>query len=466
MPEGSEPRLVELLPLLPEEKAVALALAVETQRAIGRGDLPAEFILARLRPTLAAARPRRIPTLCRAVCNGFEEFLVNHRDQAEPGRVARASIAPWWAAIKTVAAAELAAFESEFALLVEEKRYAALDAFGSRVRRDAAGWTIRLVAAVETGTGPALDDELLADCREIATLLALAGPLHRGLDAVLEAAAGARLLDGRIVKDLAPPVLAAVATRYAMLAEAAGKDARYLLFALIDRLERPAQIFRLTATPAWPPAGAGEAALLTALCERLLGDLRAIARQIAECPAATAGQFTALNRLVDRYVTRIGDLIAAAEFRRAIATSTAFPRARGAARAAASAIADRHVEAARRTALLVADPPAESLAEGEERAGNHGLVERASAAAGLLVGIARRGGRHRMARRARGAIDELGRALDERGAQLIGTLRPAERNSGAMAELYGILKLTQMLFADERAQAMRHRIQAALKPAS
>src|SRR5260370_40647847 len=115
MDQRSE-QLQGLLNALPTIEALALARKLETQRALGQEALPAETVLAILRPQLRRVRPQRVPSLCRLACVGFEDFLVDRVDGPRlPGLIPRSAIAPWWRAPERRAAPEFQILAPGFA---------------------------------------------------------------------------------------------------------------------------------------------------------------------------------------------------------------------------------------------------------------------------------------------------------------------------------------------------------------
>ena len=61
-------QLQQALGALSPRQLAALARGIETERVLGRETLPAEVILAAIRPQLRTERSPRVPTLCRLAC--------------------------------------------------------------------------------------------------------------------------------------------------------------------------------------------------------------------------------------------------------------------------------------------------------------------------------------------------------------------------------------------------------------
>ncbi|MBI1239077.1 MAG: hypothetical protein GC199_07005 [Alphaproteobacteria bacterium] len=90
--------LEEFLGKLPNQSAVRLAAAVETDKVGGGSLLPHDTLLDALRPALRKEqRPPRTPTPLRLVCDAFSDMLIDGpRARKQPGRIMRSSIVPMW----------------------------------------------------------------------------------------------------------------------------------------------------------------------------------------------------------------------------------------------------------------------------------------------------------------------------------------------------------------------------------
>ena len=99
MKEETRNALHDLLGQLPEEKAVPLAAAIETDRVKGEHDMPYEDILDGLRPVLANSKMPRVrgPTPMRLFCQVFEDLIyVGVSRKKQRGRIDRNSLKPIW----------------------------------------------------------------------------------------------------------------------------------------------------------------------------------------------------------------------------------------------------------------------------------------------------------------------------------------------------------------------------------
>src|SRR5579863_7515928 len=162
--DKKQAQLQETLGRLSRAQALALAKGVETQRGLGQEQLPTDAILRALRPHLQAAQATRVPTLCRLACANFEDFLTDRRDEPRPpGVIARAVIAPWWQGLQRVAAAEIAAIETELRQLVAVNDVGAMSALTARVAEEAQGWAQVLSAELRGGEGEGGRGERFSD---------------------------------------------------------------------------------------------------------------------------------------------------------------------------------------------------------------------------------------------------------------------------------------------------------------
>ena len=101
-------QLQHVLARLSPQQAGELARKVELERALGCERFPSAPILDALRPVLRVARPPRVPTLQRLVCVGLEDFLGERTDEPRlEGLIPRASLAPWWQAMRHIAPGEI-----------------------------------------------------------------------------------------------------------------------------------------------------------------------------------------------------------------------------------------------------------------------------------------------------------------------------------------------------------------------
>lgn len=140
-------KLHEVLGRLSAREAAAVARAVELQRSLGAETLPTNAILDGVRPRLRDARPRRHPTVFRLICNGFDEFLTDRRDEPRvAGLIPRRSIGPWRAALWHVAKDEIAVLTAKLRNALATNPRAPLDGLEREIQQAAARWALLVVA--------------------------------------------------------------------------------------------------------------------------------------------------------------------------------------------------------------------------------------------------------------------------------------------------------------------------------
>ena len=173
--------LTEFLGKLPEDIAIRLAKAVELDRLVDGKSLPHDLILDGLRPVLRRAESAtRTPTPLRLFCQPFQDLLTSDaRSEKLIGKIAYSTIAIVWnwlkdnliptetAAYSEGVKADVVGYRLDNAnLRAEEFWQIASAAMRSAFSTDAGLTAARVVLG---------SDEVVADAREIANLLAM-GP--------------------------------------------------------------------------------------------------------------------------------------------------------------------------------------------------------------------------------------------------------------------------------------------------
>lgn len=115
--------LISFFDSLPEAELKNLAAKIEIDRNVHKFGIPHDAIMALLRPSLCIIHAPRIPTPQRALCEPFEDNLIN-RDgpEKEEGRIARASIAAMYDWLKDDLIPEEYEEISNAFILAEKKR--------------------------------------------------------------------------------------------------------------------------------------------------------------------------------------------------------------------------------------------------------------------------------------------------------------------------------------------------------
>ncbi len=470
-------RLRLLLGALPTNEAVTLARKLEIERALGQETLPAETVLAILRPQLRRVRPQRVPTLCRLACAGFEDFLVDRVDEPRlPGLIPRSAVAPWWQALVRMAPREIKDLGEEFTRLTAASDWPALERLSDGVCAAARGWTDAVIAAFESRrladavTRKALGDiGLQTDFAEIARVLAIAAPLRKALDAVLAVAARHGQAQGRRLLDFTGDVVTAAKQQYLRFAEIAGIDSRYFALGLMNRLERPWYVLRLGRALSWKPTDALlQDTELGIIGGRLINDIEVLVRELEALMPSHRGRsplaadYARLHQIMSRYIELSEGMLSEFGFRRdsdwgehILGTRARLSRALGEDRLALLAevplalLPQQRGVSAR--GLASDDPDLEKVPEPE-------TAEQALRVARLLVLLVQKGGRHGISSPARATVEELGIEIDNRAAKLYDELAQRPANQAAAAQLAAIIKVAEVLYDDGRAAVMTRRL--------
>lgn len=470
-------QLKGLLNTLPTNEAVTLARKLETQRALGKETLPAETVLAVLRPQLRRIRPQRVPTLCRLACAGFEDFLVDRVDDPRlPGLIPRSAITPWWQACERMAPDEIKIFAADFSKLVAASDWRGLDRLGDLLRTAARGWTTAILTALESRkltdslTRKALGDiGLQTDFAEIARILAIAGPLRKALDAVIAVAMRNGQAQGRRILDFHADTVTAAKQQYLLFAEVTGFDSRYFALGLMNRLEKPWFVLRLGRALSWKPTDALlQDTELGIVGKRLIHDIEVLVREIdvlmpsrrGRSPQAT--DFARLYEVVSLYIEISEGMLSEFGFRRdsdwgeqILETRAALSRSLAEDRLALVAEAPLALLPLKRgvsvRGLASDDPDLETTPVPE-------AIEQAVRAAKLLVLLMQKGSRHGVSSPARATIEELGVEIDNRTHKLYDELARNPTHAATAAQLAAIIKVCESLFEDGRATVMTRRL--------
>ncbi|HVM78681.1 MAG TPA: hypothetical protein VMU06_06655 [Stellaceae bacterium] len=470
-------QLKGLLDGLPAAEAAALARKIETQRALGRSELPADAILAALRPQLRRARPARIPTLCRLACAGFEDFLIDAADETRlPGLVPRASIAPWWQALERFAPQEIKTYEAELARLAPVNDRSELDRLGEALRRSARGWTEAVLAQAagrklaDPAARKALADPgVQTDFAEISRILAIAEPLRQALEAVSAAAARSGQKDGRRIAEFTADAVTEAKQQYLRFSETHGLESRYVALGLMNRLARPWEILRLGRSLSWKPTDAlMRDTELGIIGQRLIRDLEAHTREVAALApqrrrgAGAAPDYARLQQAMLLYIESAEGMLSEFGFRRdspwgeqILETRAILGRALGpdqlaeVAEAALAALPLKRGVSAR--GLASDDPDLETIPAPE-------TIEQALRAAKFLVLLAQKGARHGLSSPARATIEEIGNEINNRCDRLFEELSMRPEHAVAAAQIAAVVRVAEILFEDGRAQTLARRL--------
>lgn len=469
-------QLQSVLDQLSSSEAIALARAVELQRAMGEEKLPTDAILARVRPHLQKQKPRRIPTLRRLVTAGFEEFLCNEEDEPRlPGLVPRASIEPWWRGLKLVAGPAILERDGQLRRLIAGGNGTAIPEFAAETQQAAAAWTLSLLEEVRRPKGdPAVKaliarPERMTDFTEIAEILSIAEPLQAALDAILTHLRDLRRLDGRRIRELTPASVTETKAYYLALNETYGMRSRYLALAMLNRLAEPWHILRIGRALSWKPNDAlVRDTEFGVIGTRLILDIQRLSRDIvaaAETRGREPPDCPRLAACAGRYMDAVEGLVNEFGFRRDSDWGEAIMQSR------ATAAGALHRDLLDRIALhvLALMPvirrPGSPRGFGEradlETHPEKPTIDAAMAAARFLVLLLQRGQRHGFAHAARETLDQLGETIEERVVDRLGELKLAPQNTAIVAQCQAMAQACDVMYDDGRGALIIRRMNLA-----
>lgn len=234
-------QLKALLAALPQDKAGALAAAVERDRLAGGKAFPHDDMLEALRPHLAEARAARIPSALRVFCAPFEDVLSDHPGRAmRMGLIRRAHVREIWNWINE----QLIPLDA--ITLTGALRTALLE--GRNAASEARAMRARMGAAITDALGDDLSDTdaLKKRARYLSTGEVAAEALMMARFIAIEDAILA--LHGTVPPGARPSPAMAASLKPVFGREDMRDDARTqtLLFALMGRMAEPALVLAFT----------------------------------------------------------------------------------------------------------------------------------------------------------------------------------------------------------------------------
>ena len=452
-------KLHEALGRLSAREAAALAQAVELQRSLGAETLPTNAILDSVRPHLRDARPKRPPTVFRLICNGFDEFLTDRRDEPRiAGLIPRKSIGPWRAALWHVAKDEIAALTIKLRSALAKDPRAPFDALEREIQQAAARWAALVVADLnKPKPDPMLKKHLRGaladDARAIARILPVAQPIAAALRALTVLLERFHLMDGERILDLAPDGVTLLQQHYLALSNSHGADAFYLALAVTNRLARPYQILRLARALSWKPTETLIANTEFAYVGgRLIGDLQRMSREIVamvihrhRLPPPDE-----LGRSISRYMEEAEALLNEIGFRRDSVWGEAILQTRN------DLAAVLHEKLLQRfgqsiLAIMPLDARDGAMPDNDAAGGN---LETALQSARLIQLLAQRGHRHGFAQAARDTLSSLGIELERRANSALRELKRDPDAAGLRPQLAAAAKLFDVVFEEGRGELL------------
>jgi hypothetical protein len=327
-------------------------------------------------------------------------------------------------------------------------------AFGVEARRKVSAWSDLFVEKL--GQGKTLVPELRAlfkeklireHVAEITQIMRVCEPI---ISAVHQIAPRGRVAEfAEETAQRAKPIFLAAAAKME-------RDSRYLVLALLNRLDRPWQIMRLASLLGWTRAAGAESrnTEMMVICERLIPVLVEAANTTkaatAQKTTLTSGatDFAELRQHVVRYAQVAEALAAEVDFRKDSAWGAQIIKSREAMRGAFDAerldIMENIIIGFMPSVLDAGAPPAEPA------------ISQAVGAARLLMAVAHHGQRHGFGSDASVLIGKLAKELERLTEMLL------TKPQGHEPHLDGAVKVISILFQDVRAQTLAKRVDAAL----
>lgn len=468
--EKKNEQLREALGRLSVGQAATLARALELQRTLGTETLPTETVLDGMRPLLRNARPQRAPTICRLVCDGFKEFLIDRRDDPRvAGLIPRSSIRPWWTAIRYVAADQIAALTTELRTLLAANPAAPIDGFTHAVQQAAADWAAKIIGELNKLKPDAQLRKLLAgpladDAQAIARILPMAQPIAVALESLTDLLKRLHLMDNARFADLSPEGVMLLKQHYVALSESHGTDACFLALAVMNRLARPCQILRLAGALSWKPTDDTLVSNTEFSCVggRLVGNLQRLSREIVKLVSArkVLPPPEELRLLTGTYMEEAEALLNEIGFRRDSAWGEAILRTR-------AALADAFDRVfLKRYALMILEAMPQLPRESDKPAAPEASapVDTALAAARFIALLAQRGQRHGFAQSAREALNMLNAELEQRANAALRTLQREPRSIETLRpQLEAAAKLFDIVAEEGRGLILLRQMDNALR---
>ncbi|MDE2166017.1 MAG: hypothetical protein KGJ66_06745 [Alphaproteobacteria bacterium] len=396
-------------------------------------------------PSAPAAAPRpqgpRVPTLCRLICQAFEAFLGDRIDNPRmPGLIPRAMIAPWWNAITALCGDELVRFELKLKTIIGTGEFEEADQLAQDLQKAAIGWNLSVLAAIEqASTEPSVaaltaDPLLVADIREVARILPMAGLLKSQLALTFSLLAEDGQMEGRRIYDLSADAVALLRQQYAQFAERVGAEAGYFALALVNRMMRPWQILLVARAIGWRPHEPGSRyAEFDTVAQRLVLELKRLSGEIAALTRREdlAGVAPAIRTTVVRYFDEVEGVIET--FGPAFTgQGDAAWNTLGETRAVLAALLDRRFVDRLVKLVLRADEP-----DGES----------AIVAAGILASAIEHGPRYGFAGEARDCRARVGVAIEAKAGAMIAELRNTPTTDG-QARSQAMLRVIETVLKD------------------
>lgn len=246
---------------------------------------------------------------------------------------------------------------------------------------------------------------------------------------------------------------------YVALTESRGADARFLAFAVMNRLEKRCQILRLGRALSWKPNDTMVANTeFSAVGSRVIGDLQHLTRQIVvqTTPNSPEPEAEALARDIVNYMEEAEALLSEFGFRRGSAWGDAILKTRA---DLAQALSRKFLQ---RFANKILDlvPPSDDGRVDPDATPSSRTIDGALAAARLLQLLSQRGQRHGFAQAVRETVTAFGTEVDTRVSALLRILQsdPATHADAIRAQITAVAEPCNLVFDDGRGQVLLRRL--------
>ncbi|HAH11506.1 MAG TPA: hypothetical protein DCL54_18365 [Alphaproteobacteria bacterium] len=275
--------LKRLLGALTPEKAAELAMRLEADK-LKANNPQADQVLSAIRHLLRQARPPRWRTPLRLFCQPFAPLLTGERARKQPGRIARASIAPVWAWLaKDLIPEDFAALTTALTQAILDRDEAKTDQLKQHMHHRAGKAIASALDAMPEGSPERLrlhmqlgGEDVLSDAAEIALILS-------GADEMLALQA--------ILPDAIPALEEALISRFREFYDHAVQThpalAPHFVVAVMNRLGKPWEVMRLVRVVSRRTQDTLISASDLGLAgDLLMDDMEDLANEIKAAPAA------------------------------------------------------------------------------------------------------------------------------------------------------------------------------------
>jgi CheY-like chemotaxis protein len=415
-------------------------------------------------------------------------FLAPDNMHKAPGLVSTSVLPLWWDALMAIAHDQLTMIQADLDRLLPLDDAIGLEALAQTLRGVVASLTGRLVTLLADAkpSSPQAVKALAriaaaAEIKLISEILLVAGPLDGAIAAFTRAiprdgsALIARNADATSrVADLSPPLVSEAKKCYTKLGDG-GVAGRLFVLAILNRLDKPWQIFRLARALSWKrDATVVSRTELAVIGDRLFFNLDdtalAVDNATAKLKTAAAGaiDLDPIIALVARYTDTDEGLLKETDIRRDSPWGAALLRAR--AKMCTALDEDRLQRVADAILAPVQDAASSAWPSGGDMRddGTSRKAETAIANAAVsvrfLTYVAQRGDKHGFGSPARRLLEALREEVAARIETVLDQLRSNPLESATPDYLDQAVKLVEVLYSkDKRGQALGGRLRAALK---